>query len=701
MKFSFAACGVIFALAAVAQDQNASIGAYSVVLPSIEVEGISEQDNLKGYIAYDQADLNRNGLTNKQTPQTIETIDIQKNRNYGTNDLSSILEGNAGVNSGYDMRGESINIRGFSVDSGDIYRDGVRDSGQIRRSTANVERVEILKGPSSILYGRSQGGAVVNLVSKKANFTPVYRVNSRYGSWDRWGLGGDVNHVVNQNFAFRLTTDLEQGKSWREYIKYKNFMVSPSFIVANNDGDVTFEAQYTFDNAWRVPDRTPEKSIYDRLGIDYKKGFSHEGDFVEDRLHFLRTELNAEILKDMNLKWVFGYRKAYQNFDHYFGGTVVGTNLRQNYAKQETDNTTLSNTFTLTYALEFERIKHNLAFGYDNSIEKRLPKLWYSRTYTALINPHASRSSWRSPRNAPFSTDNEHKAVNNGVFFEDLISLDDKYRLLLGGRFDFYKFKSTNKLNGKTNQYDGDAFSPRVGILWDFTDEHTAYASYSQSFAPYGGRGMISIDVNSDPATFDAKPQNNIQYEVGIKSNWANKFSTNLAVFEIQHKNIRYRPDPTNEPNTWALRGKERSRGVELSVLGQIYDNWYLRSSLGYMVAKIISDKSKPLNVGLELNNTSRWQGNVFLRYAQGQKWYAEAGVTGYSKRYDYNIASGAVTSNHLGGFARFDVSAGYNITDKAQVTLAINNLLDAKYWRSNARLGDERSFMLNLNYNF
>ena len=104
MKISFAACGVIFALAAVAQDQNASIGAYSVVLPSIEVEGISEQDNLKGYIAYDQADLNRNGLTNKQTPQTIETIDIQKNRNYGTNDLSSILEGNAGENSGSDMR---------------------------------------------------------------------------------------------------------------------------------------------------------------------------------------------------------------------------------------------------------------------------------------------------------------------------------------------------------------------------------------------------------------------------------------------------------------------------------------------------------------------------------------------------------------------------------------------------------------------
>jgi len=698
MRLSIFASVAVLATFAVA---DAKTSDYSVMLPSVEVEGISEQDNLKGYVAYDSAEVSRNGLSNKQTPQTIETIDIQKNRNYGTNDLSSILEGNAGIDAGYDMRGESIKIRGFSVDGGDIYRDGVRDSGQIRRSTANVERVEILKGPASILYGRSDGGAVVNLVSKKANFTPVYKVSGRYGSWSRWGLGADVNHAVNNQLAVRLTTDGERGKSWREGIKYKNFMISPSVIVTNQGGDVSFEAQYTYDNAWRVPDRTPTKAVYDKLGIDYKKGFSHEGDFVEDKLHFLRTELNAELAKELNLKWVFGYRKASQNFDHFFNGEAIGNKLRQNYAKQETDNETISNAFTLTKELNFERFKHNIAVGYDNSVETRHPRLWYSRTHMQDIDPYASRGSWASNRNVPLTTDNKHRAINHGVFFEDLISLDDKYRLLLGGRFDFYKFKSTNKLNGKTNQYDGDAFSPRVGILWDFTDEHTAYASYSQSFAPYGGRGMISIDVNSDPATFDAKPQNNIQYEVGIKSNWANKFSTNLAVFEIQHKNIRYRPDPTNEPNTWALRGKERSRGVELSVLGQIYDNWYLRSSLGYMVAKTISDKSQPLNVGLELDNTSRWQGNVFLRYAQGQKWYAEAGVTGYSKRYDYNIVSGAVTSNHLGGFARFDVSAGYNITDKAQVTLAINNLLDAKYWRSNARLGDERSFMVNFHYNF
>ena len=104
---------------------------------------------------------------------------------------------------------------------------------------------------------------------------------------------------------------------------------------------------------------------------------------MEDRLDFFRTELNAELAKELNLKWVFEYRKASQNFDHYYGGSIVsGNKLRQNYAKQETDNETISNAFTLTKELNFERFKHNIAVGYDNSIETRHPRLWYSRTHT-------------------------------------------------------------------------------------------------------------------------------------------------------------------------------------------------------------------------------------------------------------------------------------------------------------------------------
>ena len=697
MKFSILASSLIFSSLWALDTNNSD---YSVILPTIEVEGISEQNTLKGYIAYDSADINRNGLSNKETPQTIENIDIQKNRNYGTNDLSSILEGNAGIDAGYDMRGESIKIRGFSVDGGDIYRDGVRDSGQIRRSTANVERVEILKGPASILYGRSDGGAVVNLVSKKANFMPVYKLSGRVGSWSRYGGGIDINHVVNNQLAARLTTDMERGKSWREGVKYKNFMVSPSIIVTNDGGTVSFEAQYTYDNAWRVPDRMPTKSVYDKLSIDYTKGFSHDGDFVEDKLHFFRTELNAQLAKDINFKWVFGYRKASQNFDHFFNGEAISNKLRQNYAKQETDNETISNAFTLTKELNFERFKHNIAVGYDNSVETRHPRLWYKKAHTQDIDPYTSRGSWTSNRNVPLTTDNKHKAINNGVFLEDLISLDDKYRLLVGGRFDFYKFKTRNITN-MTNSYKGHSFSPRVGLLWDFLPEHTAYASYSKSFAPYGGRGNIGISIG-DTTMLDLKPQNNEQYEIGLKSTWAdNKFSSNLAIFQIEHNNIKYQPDSKNNPYVWAERGKERSRGIELNILGKIYENLYLRSSLGYMRAIIASDKSNPLNERLSLNNTTNWQGNVFLRYAKNDKWYVESGVTGYSKRYSYQVTKTSVTDQHLPGFVRLDASAGYNFNEHAQITLAINNILNKKYWRSDSRPGDERSFMLNMHYTF
>ena len=377
-----------------------------------------------------------------------------------------------------------------------------------------------------------------------------------------------------------------------------------------------------------------------------------------------------------------------------------GNRLKQNYAKQQTDNDTLSNAITLTKELEFTRFKHNLTFGYDNSVETRHPRLWFNSAKNVTINPYASRSSWGSVGYIPLNTDNKHKAINNGVFLEDLISLDDKYRLLVGGRFDFYKFKTRN-IADMTNNYKGHSFSPRVGLLWDFLPEHTAYASYSKSFAPYGGRGNIGISIG-DTTMLDLKPQNNEQYEIGLKSTWAdNKFSSNLAIFQIEHNNIRYRPDPDNDPYTWAVRGKERSRGIELNVLGQIYENLYLRSSLGYMRAIIVSDKSNPLNEKLSLKNTTNWQGNVFLRYAKNDKWYVESGVTGYSKRYSYQVTKTSVTDQHLPGFVRLDASAGYNFNEHAQITLAINNILNKKYWRSDSRPGDERSFMLNMHYTF
>ena len=160
-----------------ADTENVNIKA-SATLPTIVIEAMAEGDPIKTYVDYKQANVTRNGLDKKDIPQTVDTLDVSKYKLYGANDLSVMLQGTPGVSTSYDTRNDGISIRGFNADTNDIYRDGIRESGQYRRSTANVERIEILKGPASVLYGRSAGGGVINMVTKVANFdTKSYQVN--------------------------------------------------------------------------------------------------------------------------------------------------------------------------------------------------------------------------------------------------------------------------------------------------------------------------------------------------------------------------------------------------------------------------------------------------------------------------------------------------------------------------------------------
>ena len=168
-------------------------------------------------------------LPPKDIPQAIDTVEVSKSKSYGINDLSIMLDGVPGVSTAYDMRGEGITIRGFEADNNDIFRDGIRESGQVRRSTANVERIEILKGPASVLYGRGSGGGIINMISKQARFDAGSSVSLRGGSWQNVGGTVDVNHVLNRHVAMRLTADREQAHSFRHGIRNRNTMCRPVF----------------------------------------------------------------------------------------------------------------------------------------------------------------------------------------------------------------------------------------------------------------------------------------------------------------------------------------------------------------------------------------------------------------------------------------------------------------------------------------
>lgn len=671
---------------------------YSAVLPTVEVVGQSDTSILKGYINYDEAAVTRNGQLVKETPQSIDILNIQKNKNYGTNDLSSILEGNAGIDAAYDMRGESLFLRGFQADGNDIYRDGVRESGQVRRSTANIERVEVLKGPASILYGRTNGGGIINMVSKYANFKQSRNIGAAYGSYAARSLNLDINEVLNNNVAIRLSSEIGKANSFRSGIDSKNAMFSPSITVKLDNG-LKWTGQYTYDRADRTPDRSPDRTVYEKAGLSRNQGFAHPNDYVRDKLQTWRSNLEYAFNPNWHLQWQLAQRRASQDFDHFYGGTYneATGRLKRNYAWQQTLNKTLSSTATLNGDFKIGRFDNHLTIGFDASREERNPKLGFSRTFTAETDPH-NRAGWPSSgRLLPILTDNRHKADSYGLFAQNTFSVTPDIKLVAGGRYDSYKIASTFT-DQSSHNYRGHTFSPNFGAVWNVTPAHTLYAGYNKGFSPLGGRTYLGLSSADEKANSDTSPEFSRQYETGIKSSWLNnRLSTTLAAYQIERYNIRYRPDPVNDPYAWAISGKHRSRGIELGALGQLAPRWYLRGSIGVMQAKIIEDAQNPQRIGRHLNNSSNITGNLFVRYTPTQNFYGELGVTGTGKRY-YYANNGSET--HIPGFARVDALAGWN-RKNLNFTLAVNNLLNQKYWRSNDMPGNPRGVTARVNYSF
>ncbi|KNX98085.1 TonB-dependent siderophore receptor, partial [Acinetobacter baumannii] len=639
----------------------------AATMPTIKIEAMSELDPIKSYIDYDKANVTRNGLDKKDIPQTIDTIDVQKYKIYGSNDLSVMLQGTPGVSTSYDMRGDGITIRGFGADTGDIYRDGIRESGQVRRSTANIERIEILKGPASVLYGRSAGGGVVNMVSKFANFDSKSSVGAYTGSYDNYGTTADINQVLNDNLAVRLTGEYGEAGSFRSGIENKIEMFSPSFTYKNDDGKLTWTTQYTYDKLGRVPDRGPTR---DNLpaGTSIKMGFAQDGDYVDDILQVVRSDVNYEYAPDWNFHWAASYRQAEQNFDHFYFGNYCGLDeknskneactkkgyIDQIYYWQQTSNKTTTNTFDIKGKFKTGQLEHQIMVGTDWTYEQREPRL-ANKTQNGsaiygYVNPITGEREY-SRGNGPLkiSQHNYNEGTTYGVFIQDLIGLNDQLKLMMGLRYDYFDFSTTNKIKNELRNVKDSTFSPNVGLVWQPVPEHSFYTSYSKSFAPFGGQmGVNQVTGSTDVAKMDKEPQYNEQYEVGVKSEWFdNRLNTQFSVFDIRKNNIRYKPNPNSEPEVWATAGQHQSRGLEFSFIGRVLDNVFVRGGYGYTDAKVKEDKQNPEREGNYLANTSKNTGNLFVRYLPTEQWYTEVGVT-YVGSYYPNINNQALYTTNF-----------------------------------------------------
>jgi iron complex outermembrane receptor protein len=586
--------------------------------PEEELEVVVTGEQEEGYRVPDASTATRTDTPIRDIPQSIQVIPQQVLEDQQVIQLDEALRNVSGVTSGGTSGGAAtnFNIRGFS--DAPILRDGFREYGdgyQGSAETANLERVEVLKGPASILYGEIQPGGVINLVSKQPLSQPFYEAELQIGSRDLFRPRID--------FSGPLTSD---GR----------LLYRLNALFLNEDGFGNFD-QNTQDVfiapvlSWEISDRTDltvqleslhsKRPLDDALvaigegvaNIPFDRNLGEPGDTVEE--DFLNVGYNLEHRFSEN--WTLRNAFRYANRSFLNDGAIPfelddSTGIQTRYFG-------LQDTLTENYSLQTNlvgkfatgSISHTLLLGVDlnRSEDKEFTALDFSLPMEIdIFNPTYGLGRRASFDETPIARNYELQTDRLGVYVQDQISLADNFKLLAGVRYDTVDQTNTNKptafdpTTSETTQ-NNDAFTPRVGIVYQPTQALSLYGSYSRSFTP-----NTSTTANGDLL----EPERGEGWEVGVKAELlSSRLFATLAYFDITKQNVAT-ADP-NDPFASVATGEQQSRGVELDVTGQILPGWNVILAYAYTDAEVTKDNTIP--VGNQLFNSPKHSASLWTTY--------------------------------------------------------------------------------------
>lgn len=614
----------------------------------------------------------------RYVPQAIDSIKTSNVANYGTNDIGDALSGMPNVSSSADTRFDSLRIRGFDA-SNDFYLDGIRDDSQYKRDLHNIERVEVLKGPAAVLYGRGSQGGIVNRVSKMPEAGRRSTIEAQGGSEDLRSLYADLSTDPSENISLRLNMGNMDENSFRDGVSGNRQLFAPSMSWQLTP-DLNWLVQYEYSRYNRTPDRGIPGVNGRPADVGRDTTYGNDHDFIDDKTQSLRSRLTYELNDNWQLRQTLGVFKLDSDFDNtYLTGYTPATNkVTRQHWQQDLSTRNVYNNLELEGGFDTFGLEHRLLTGIETGSQRRDPKLYNAATGRGsqpvpaldLFNPNREL---RHTGRMQLSSNSHTEVESRAVYVQDQLRLNDQWQLLAGLRYDTFDIESTNKLRNISEDRDSHSTSPRVGLVWTPLQNHSFYASWSKTFSPVGG-GLIGITPGAAGNSNDLSPELTKQKEIGVKSDWLDdRLSTTLAVYDLELYNRRT-VDP-NDPTLTVMTGLQRSRGIELTATGKLVGNWYMRGGVGVQDATIEKD-----NNGLEgkrINNVAKHNGSLFLTWKPEMGWYGETGLTLVGQRYADNA-----NTTELPGYGRWDALVGYRFKDW-DLRGALNNITDREYYAS------------------
>jgi iron complex outermembrane receptor protein len=578
----------------------------------IEIVVTGQQDD--DYFVPNSSTATRTDTPILDTPASIQVIPKQVLEDQQVIRLEEALRNATGVaTSTNEGLGANIEIRGFTgapllVDGFRQYEDGV----QALPETANLERIEVLRGPASILYGEIQPGGVVNLVTKRPLSEPFYAAELQVGSRTlvrpRIDFSGPL--TADGNLLYRLNALVSTQEPFRDHnTNFRQVLVAPSLTWKISDRtDLTLNLDYSYNEQPSDYGRVASGDRVLRTPRDFITG--EPDDNTETSILNVGYEFEHRFSDNWKLRNAFRYISTNRFLEFTFPSSFDPTTgiITRNFGGGDfkTDSYSLQ-----TYGIgKFATgpVQHELLFGVDLNHTRRTEfgSLDFDNPLLLDIsNPVYGATSRPNFRNVPPFVDQQVTQNRLGIYLQDRIDLLDNLSLLAGVRYDTVNQTTRSNPtafdpNSSEVEQNDDALTPRVGILYQPIPNLSLFASYSESFTPNVG---TDFDGNV------LEPERGRGWEVGIKAELIDgKLLATLTYFDITKQNVAT-TDPVN-PFFSIATAKQRSRGVEFDLSGQILPGWNIIASYAYIDAKVTEDNAIPIGnrlAGIPEHSASLW----------------------------------------------------------------------------------------------
>jgi iron complex outermembrane receptor protein len=668
----------------------------------------------------------RGDVAVEDLPQAVQVITGELMKQVGAVKLNDALDLAAGVARQNTFGGvwDSFAIRGFvgdpNVPSGYLVNgfNGGRGFGGLR-DTSSVEKMEILKGPGSALFGRSEPGGTVSITTKKPQFTPEGSLSFALGSFDFYRLEGDYTTPLGDSTAVRINGAFEDADSFRDTVHSKRQFASPSIIQKiGNDTQIWYELEWSDQ---KIPFDRGVVARNGELGIIPNSRYLGEpGDGpTEAKVLGHQAELQHIFWKS----WVLLIGGAVRNTK--LNG--IGENPEFAAARQPffTDGQTLSRQRRFTNYesddsvaraevsgnLMTGAVGHHILFGADwedfqlDRLQTRYrPPAFNASSTLATLNAinifNPAYGAYPLPAANQNVFNDTEKDKSYGVYFTDQMDITKELKLRLGVRYDSFKQTIENRLAVlQPPKQDVTATSPSVGITYKISETYNVYTAFAKGFRPQTG-----FDVNRQPF----EPEETKSGEVGLKYQFfEGDVSGNVAIFKMKKTNV-LTADPVNAGQSIAIGGAE-SKGVEWDLTGRLpYQTTVL---LAYAYTDAIStasvldpDFGRIVKPGDPLINIPKHNANLIVLKdidMSGHKLTVGGGVKYVGKR-----LGETGTQFFLPAYTLLRAQATYEVTPKFALTAEVTNLTDKVYYPASYAAiwvtpGEPRQYQLRGTYRF